>query len=104
MDRAAVSMRDSRAGFQRKVVVRNGERVLVPDGHLGWSPRTEGAVPRTDSGDTAKSASHFRAPLLPCDTISRWKMVDADGKLYFLEHSGVWCAVSVVFDLGAAAM
>ena len=78
-------------------LVRNGERVLVPDLTPGLVPsKHEVPVPRTDSGDTAEISVTFRAPLLPCDTISRWKMVDAEGKLCFPEHSGVWCAVSVV--------
>ncbi|MBS0315281.1 MAG: hypothetical protein JSS05_13995 [Proteobacteria bacterium] len=53
-------------------------------------------VPRTESGETAEISVVLRAPLLPCDTISRWKMVDAEGWLCFPEHSGLWCAVSVV--------
>lgn len=74
-----------------------GRRVLEPDLSPGLAPsKQEVPVPRTPSGGTVEISVTFRAPLLPCDTLSRWKMVDADGKLCFPEHTGVWCAVSVV--------
>ena len=78
-------------------VVRSGKRVLEPDLTPGLTPaKAEVKVPRTESGETAEISVVFRAPLLPCDTISRWKMVDAEGRHCFPEHSGLWCAVSVV--------
>lgn len=78
-------------------VNRRGKRVLEPDLAPGLSAtKTEVKVPRTGSGETAEISVVFRAPLLPCDTISRWKMVDANGELCFPQHSGLWCVVSVV--------
>lgn len=71
--------------------------MLEPDIAPGLTTsKAEVKVPRTESGETAEISVVFRAPLLPCDTISRWKMVDAEGWLCFPEHSGLWCAVSVV--------
>lgn len=78
-------------------VTQRGKRVLEPDLAPGLSPtKTEVKVPRTESGEIAEISVMFRAPLLPCDTISRWKMVDANGELCFPQHSGLWCMVSVV--------
>jgi transcriptional regulator with XRE-family HTH domain len=76
---------------------KRGKRVLVPNFAPGLVPeKTEAKIPRTKGGDTVKVSVTFRAPELPCDTVSRWKMVDETGELYFPRHSGLWCAVSVV--------
>ena len=77
-------------------VVRAGKRALVPDVSPGLVPSARaGVIPRTESGATAEVSVTFRAPPLPCDTASRWKMVDSRGELCFPEHSGMWCPVSV---------
>ncbi len=73
------------------------KRVLVEDVAPGIKPtRKSVAIPITPSGASVKVSVTFQAPLLPADAMSRWKMVDASGVLCFPEHSGVWCAVSVV--------
>ena len=78
-------------------VVRSGRRVLMQDISPGLKPtRTSVAIPSTESGKSVSVSVKFRAPMLPCDAISRWKMVDDNDKLCFPEHTGVWCAVSVV--------
>ena len=78
-------------------VVRRGRRMLVPDLAAGLVRSKKSIlVPNTPSGGAIKISVTFRAPLLPCDTFSRWRMVDAAGKTCFPEHTGVWCAVSVV--------
>lgn len=78
-------------------VVRSGRRVLVEDISPGLKPtRTSVAIPSTESGKSVSVSVKFRSPMLPCDAISRWKMVAEDGELCFPEHTGVWCAVSVV--------
>lgn len=76
---------------------RRGRRVLVSDVTPGLKPeKQEVAIPRTTSGESVKVSVTFRAPELPCDVASRWKMIDAEGELCFPKHAGVWCAVSVV--------
>jgi transcriptional regulator with XRE-family HTH domain len=78
-------------------VTRKGERVLVADVTPGLIPeKREVTIPRTLSGDSVKVSVTFRAPQLPCDVLSRWVMVDANGGRCFPEHSGLWCAVSVI--------
>jgi transcriptional regulator with XRE-family HTH domain len=78
-------------------VKKYGKRVLVPDVSPGLKPeKTEVSIPRTASGESVKVSVTFRAPELPCDVISRWKMVDRGGELCFPQHSGLSCVVSVV--------
>ena len=78
-------------------VQRSGKRVLVEDVAPGIKPtRKSVAIPVTQSGASVKVSVTFQAPLLPADSISRWKMADASGALCFPKHTGVWCAVSVV--------
>ena len=73
------------------------KRVLVEDMAPGIKPtRNSVPIPTTAAGEAVNVSVTFQAPLLPADAISRWKMVDASGALCFPEHSGVWCAVSVV--------
>jgi transcriptional regulator with XRE-family HTH domain len=80
-----------------KWVVRGGNRVLVEDISPGIKPaRISVTIPATESGKSVSISVKFRAPVLPCDAISRWKMVDENGELCFPKHSGVWCAVSVM--------
>ena len=76
---------------------RGSRRVLVEEFSPRLIPiRREVAIAATAPGHTVEIAVTFKAPELPSDTISRWKMVDATGALCFPEHSGLWCAVSVV--------
>ena len=78
-------------------VQQGRKRVLVEDVAPGIKPtRRSVAIPTTSSGASVNVSVTFRAPVLPADAISRWKMVDASGALCFPEHSGVWCVVSVV--------
>lgn len=80
-----------------RCVTRKGERVLVPDVPLGLIPeKHEVTIPRTLSGDSVEVSVTFRAPRSPCDVLSRWVIVDEDGERCFPEHSGLWCAVSVI--------
>ena len=58
--------------------------------------RPEVIISDTKPGETVEIAVEFTAPLLPCDTLSSWKMVKTDGELCFPEHSGIWCRVSVM--------
>ena len=58
--------------------------------------QSEIVIADTNPGGTVEIAVEFTAPLLPCDTLSSWKMVTADGTLCFPEHSGIWCRVSVM--------
>ena len=76
---------------------RGRKRILVEDVAPGIKPtRNSVAIPPTQSGASVEVSVTFQAPLLPADAISRWKMVDGHGALCFPEHTGVWCAVSVV--------
>jgi transcriptional regulator with XRE-family HTH domain len=50
----------------------------------------------TEPGATVRISVRFKAPSLPCTTISRWKMVDADGAFCMPGLSGIWCLVNVV--------
>jgi transcriptional regulator with XRE-family HTH domain len=80
-----------------KCVTRAGKRVLEEDVSPGLKPtKSLVLIPETASGESAKISVTFKAPLLPCDAISRWKMVDENDGLCFPEHTGLWCAVSVV--------
>ncbi|TAG48815.1 MAG: hypothetical protein EAZ30_06575 [Betaproteobacteria bacterium] len=80
-----------------KWVMRSGKRVLEEDISPGLKPSKKAiAIPEIASGESAKISVMFKAPLLPCDAISRWKMVDENNVLCFPEHAGLWCAVSVV--------
>ncbi len=75
----------------------NGKRTLVPEITPGLIPTSRTvAIARTESGATTEVSVTFRAPPLPCDTASRWRMVDAKGELCFPEHAGLWRAVSVL--------
>jgi transcriptional regulator with XRE-family HTH domain len=80
------------------VVARKGaDGVLVPLFAPGLKPvESSVAVPDTQPGGTAEISVEFVAPMLPCDTLSLWKMKTAKGTLSFPEHSGIWCRVSVM--------
>lgn len=52
-------------------------------------------LPATPVGATATVSVRFRAPPYPCTTISRWKMVDAEGDICLPGLTGVWCLVTV---------
>lgn len=80
------------------VVARKGaDGVLVPLFAPGLKPMESSvAIPDTQSGHTAEISVEFVAPMLPCDTLSLWKMKTAQGSLSFPEHSGIWCRVSVM--------
>ncbi len=58
--------------------------------------KTQIVIPTTVPGQTVELAVRFRAPAFPCTVISRWKMVDAQGKEYFPDLVGIWCKVMVV--------
>jgi transcriptional regulator with XRE-family HTH domain len=53
------------------------------------------AVPTTVPGGVARIAVGFRAPSVPCTTISHWKMYEADGTLCVPQFPGLWCTVCV---------
>ena len=74
-----------------------GARVLVPLDTPWLTPDAwRVAVPDTAVGENVKVSVTFTAPAQACDTISRWKMVTADGDLCYPQHVGLSCAVSVV--------
>ncbi|MFZ6872519.1 NBR1-Ig-like domain-containing protein [Undibacterium sp. Di27W] len=60
------------------------------------SESNEVLIADTLPGMTVAIAVNFRAPNLPCDVISTWKMIDAEGNLCFPEYSGAWVKISVV--------
>lgn len=53
-------------------------------------------IPSTAAGGTALISVRFKAPPLPCTTISYWKMVDKNGNICFPRMKGLWCKVNVV--------
>ena len=53
-------------------------------------------IATTGPGETVEIKVTFRAPILPCTTISYWKMVDENGDYCFPQLEGVWCKVHVV--------
>lgn len=58
--------------------------------------QTEIPIPGTPPGRTVQLHVLFRAPAYPCTTISRWKMVDADGEVCMPGLTGIWCLVRVM--------
>ena len=53
-------------------------------------------IATTHPGETVEISVDFTAPILPCDTLSLWKMVTERGALCFPKHAGIWCRVSVM--------
>ena len=53
-------------------------------------------VPRTRPGATVIVGVGLTAPELPGTVRSEWKMVDAQGRICFPEHAGVYCQVRVM--------
>lgn len=58
--------------------------------------QTQIPIPATRPGETIQLHILFRAPAYPCTTISRWKMVDADGDVCMPGLTGIWCLVRVM--------
>jgi transcriptional regulator with XRE-family HTH domain len=52
-------------------------------------------VPDTSSGRVARISVWFTAPMLPCNCLSVWKMIDAKGDDCFPALSGLQCVVTV---------
>lgn len=53
-------------------------------------------IPDTQPGEHARLGVHFRAPDVPCNAISHWKCVNAEGEVMFPRLSGLYCMVKVV--------
>lgn len=54
------------------------------------------AVPDAGPGEVVEVSVEFTSPALACTVISLWKMTDADGRLCFPDHTGLWVQVRVV--------
>ena len=80
------------------VVARKGADGTLIQLFIPWLKATQSeiVIADTNPGGTVEIAVEFTAPVLPCDTLSSWKMVAEDGTLCFPEHSGIWCRVSVM--------
>lgn len=53
-------------------------------------------IPETKPGEHVRLGVHFRAPAFPCNAISHWQCVDANGAVIFPKLSGLYCMVKVV--------
>lgn len=53
-------------------------------------------IPDAGPGEVVEATAEFITPALPCTVLSLWKMAEADGRICFPDHTGLWVKVRVV--------
>lgn len=73
------------------------EGITPPPMQLGLKP-TESVVPIpfTKAGETVRIVVEFTTPFHPCNVLSYWKMIDANGEFCFPKLTGLYCHVNVI--------
>lgn len=80
----------------RKVTDERQQVRYIPIGVLLIPEVQEVLIPITRPGAVVELSVNFTAPATPGSTLSRWRMVDAEGALCFPDFPGIHCLVQVV--------
>jgi transcriptional regulator with XRE-family HTH domain len=75
---------------------KHGDNLIPLERNYLMPLSREVPIATTRPGEPVEISVTFRAPNLPCTTISYWKMMDEEGDYCFPQLEGVWCKVHVV--------